>query len=161
MIISNTFKVIIVLLLVNTISIAQAQSQHAPQIFNAAIKEDLAAYKSLNLDDTHPNLLDPAIAKSDHQKVIASWTDLHKSIGEFLGQQNFSWDNEGKSVSIWQKIYFNPNGKVTHYFYHISNPEISAEKKKEFGKLVSDYVSGFGIAITRPEQFAQCGKTKY
>ncbi len=159
--IHKTFKAVVLLLLLNTLTSAQAQSQKAPQVFNAALKEDVVSYKRLNLDDTHPNLLDPSIAKEDHQKFIASWTDLHKSIGDYLEQENFSWGNESKSVSIWQKIYFNPNGKVTHYFYNINDPKISLEKKAEFGRLVSDYVSGFGLSITRPEQFAQCGKTRY
>lgn len=141
---------------------SQAQTdQHPVKVFNGSIEEDLTHYVQLNLDETHPNLLDPKVARDDHENVISSWSELHQNIGRYLEKNDFSWEVEDESITLFQKIYFNPKGEITYYFFNIQNPSISLEKKEEFGKLISDYIGENGIDYQRTEQFAQCGKTRY
>jgi len=130
-------------------------------VYNFSNKLELATYNKLNLDESHPNLLNPQISKTDHNAIIDSWTDLHQKIGSYLSQNDFSWEVEDSTISIVQKIYFKPNGAIKHYFFNVLNKSITEEKKVQFSNLIIEFAKRNQIAIKRDKPFAQCGKTKY
>ena len=130
-------------------------------IYNFDNKQELADYNELNLDENHPNLLNPQISKSDYNSVIKSWTDLHQKIGIYLSKNNFTWDVNDNTISIFQKIYFEPNGQIKHYFFNVLNQNITNEKKEQFASLISEFAKTHKIDFQLDNNFAQCGKTKY
>ena len=130
-------------------------------IFNFQDKEEFSVYTSLNLDESYPNLLDPQISKSDHNTVIESWSDLHQRIGTFLSDNEFTWGVEDKSISILQKIYFDPNGKIKYYFFRVFNENVTNEKQEQFANLIAEFAETNRIDFQTDTSFAQCGKTKY
>ncbi|MBO3099952.1 hypothetical protein [Gelidibacter pelagius] len=130
-------------------------------VFNFDNKQELAAYNKLNLDHTHPNLLNPKISTTDYEIVIKSWTDLHQRIGNHLSKNAFHWEVKDSSIVIVHKIYFKPNGNIESYFFNILNDDITKEKKEQFALLISDFAKHNRIEFKSEESFAQCGKTKY
>lgn len=137
------------------------ETNKAIKVFNFDDKEERSAYLSLNLDDSHPNLLNPQISKSELNAVVESWSDLHQQIGSFLSQNNFTWGVEDKSISILQKIYFQPNGEMKYYFFKVLTENVSEEKKAQFAELISEFARTHRIDYQLEQSFAQCGKTEY
>ncbi len=130
-------------------------------VFNFDNKQELAEYNRINLDDTHPNLLNPQISKSDYNVVMESWTDLHQRIGAYLSKNEFNWEVKDSSISIVQKIYFNPNGEIENYFFNVLNENVTKEKKEQFADLISTFAKDNRIDFKRDENYAQCGKINY
>ncbi len=137
------------------------KSQKRITIFNFDNKQDVALYKELQLDSTHPNLLNPQISKDDYLSVRASWAGLHQSIGTYLSEKDFSWEVEDSVITIVQKFYFHPDGGIKSYFFNIRNESVTSQKKKEFGDLITNFSKDHTIDLSRDHNFAQCGKTKY
>lgn len=137
------------------------QPQKKITIFNFDNKQDVASYKELQLDSTHPNLLNPQISKDDYMLVRESWAGLHQKIGAYLSEKDFSWEIEDSVITIVQKFYFYPNGEIKSYFFNIRNESVTAQKKKEFGDLIANFSEDHTIELSRNQDFAQCGKTKY
>lgn len=137
------------------------QSQKKVTIFNFDNKQDVASYKELQLDSTHPNLLNPQISKDDYLTVRESWAGLHQNIGSYLSKKDFSWDVEDSVITIVQKFYFYPDGGIKSYFFNIRNESVTTQKKKEFGDLIANFSKEHTIDLSRNHDFAQCGKTKY
>lgn len=130
-------------------------------VFNYDDSEQLAAYNKLNLDETHANLLNPQISKDDFSTVRTSWIDLHQKIGKHLSENNFHWGVKDSTITIVQKIYFNPKGDIENYFFNVLNDNVSKEKKEQFADLILTFAKNNQIGIKRDENFAQCGKTRY
>ena len=130
-------------------------------VFNFDNKEEFSEYMSLNLDESHPNLLNPEISKSDYKSVIESWTGLHQRIGAFLEENKFTWGVPDDAIRIVHKIYFGRNGRIENYFFRIANEEVSKEKKEEFANLIAAFARTHRMDLQMDHSFAQCGKTKY
>lgn len=141
--------------------ITQNKKNEKITVFNFDNKQQLAEYNKLNLDENHPNLLNPEISKSDLNKVIKSWTDLHQRIGKTMAEQGFKWDVEDSSITIVHKIYFNSNSEIESYFFNVLNDNVSNQKKEEFAELISNFAVNNKIEYKSEGKFAQCGKTKY
>ena len=156
------FLLITFVLALVTLNNSQAQTDktQAPRIFNSSDPTDLMEFTRLSLDTTHPDLLDPSVARDDQKNVVASWAQLHKSIGKYLDAHDFTWDIKSESVAIYQRIYFNGDGQITNYLFNIKEPEVTVEKKEEFGKLLASFAAEHKLAYARPTPFAQCGKTR-
>ncbi|MCG9970965.1 hypothetical protein [Christiangramia crocea] len=135
--------------------------ENTVSVYNIDNTKDRAEYARLDLDSTHPNLLNPQISQSDYNEVIKSWTDLHQRIGKYLADNEFKWEVEDSTITIVQKIYFKPDGEIKNYFFKIQNDEVTREKKEQFGSLLLSFARKNRISFQKEEQFAQCGKTRY
>ncbi len=131
------------------------------ETFDYENKEELNKYSELNLDATHPNLLNPKISEKDYDMVMKSWTDLHQNIGKYLDKNDFEWEIDEPEISVFHKFYFEPNGKIKSYFYRVWNKNVTSNKRKEYAKLISEFAKTHQIDFKKDHQFAQCGKTKY
>lgn len=165
---NNLVKILILLILViydckesKDIETEQVNNKRNVSVFNFENKDQLLEYNKLNLDDSHPNLLNPKISKSKYEAVMKSWTDLHQRIGKYLSNNGFAWDVEDNSVTIVQKIYFNSKGEINYYFFNILNEKVTQERKEQFSNLILNFSKENKIDFTTDRKFAQCGKTKY
>lgn len=140
---------------------AQQPSTTKVAVYNFDDKEALKQYESLQLDDSHPNLLDPRFSQESHQEVVENWTQLHRELAGFLAEKEFDWGTKEPDVSILHKIYFAPSGEITAYFFRVLNSDIPENKTAAFAALVSEFADTAAIALTRDSSFAQCGKTRY
>ena len=141
--------------------VADDQKPNTVSIYNYSNQEELDEYNQLNLDESHPNLLNPEISKSDYNAAVESWTELHQQIGSYLSKNSFSWGVDEKTISIVQKIYFEPNGQISRYFFRVLNQDVTKETKEQFARLISDFAKTHSIDFQLDHKFAQCGKTKY
>ncbi len=147
---------------INTESKSETTEEIAQvKVYDFNNKQELAEYEALNLDKSHPNLLNPQISKADYDTVIASWTNLHQEIGTYLSENDFSWEVEDSTISIVQKIYFKPNGHIKHYFFRVLNENVPGEKKERYADLIKEFAKTHRIDYQLDQSFAQCGKTKY
>lgn len=136
--------------------------QIAPaQVYNVDNTPELEEFRKLNMDESHPNLLDPRNSKEQHDTVISSWRGIHQQIGVFLADNNFDWGTEDSTVQIIHKIYFHPTGEIKTHVFKVMNPDISTQKQEEFGQLLSAFSEKHSIAFSQDKPFAQCGKTRY
>ncbi|TBW30050.1 hypothetical protein [Gramella sp. KN1008] len=131
------------------------------RVFDYEDRTEFSQYEQLNLDKDHPNLLNPEISKNEMDKVIASWTELHQNIGQYLQENDFEWQVEDSEIMIVHKFYFNPDGSIHSYFFKMLNEGISASQRKKYSELVTEFAKTQKIGLTKDFQFAQCGKTKY
>ena len=130
-------------------------------VFDFDNAKELSAYNQMNLDETHPNLLNPQISSSDYNTVMASWTDLHNRIGSFLSENQFEWGVQDSTITIVHKIYFKPDGKIENYFFNVLNKEVTNEKRERFSHLIAEFARNSSIDYQKNDPFAQCGKTRY
>ncbi|WP_224484728.1 hypothetical protein [Robertkochia aurantiaca] len=138
-----------------------SESVETVKVVNFDNKKELAAYTQMNLDSTHPNLLNPQISRSEYDTVVQSWKGLHHDLEQYLSQNDFNWGVKDSTITIVQKIYFNPEGKINTYFFRVINNEVTEEKKEELAHLIASFAQNHSIGIKREEPFAQCGKTRY
>lgn len=131
------------------------------QIFNLDKLGKVGLDKMYQLDETHPNMLEPRNSKDENDKVAVSWSTLHQNIGNFLAKNNFSWEVEDPSISIMQKIYFDPNGNFKQYFFKIKNPSVTEEKKDEFANLMVEFAKTNKVDYSMDKAIARCGPTRY
>lgn len=147
-------------LFVATTLLAQENTNEA-EIYYFSDTNALKKYESLNLDQSHANLLNQDVSKDEINSVIESWSDLHQRIGKYLNEEDFEWGAEGESISILQKIYFDKDGNITHYFFRVFNRDVTDVKKEKFADHLRAFAKSNSISIKRDQQFAQCGKTRY
>lgn len=140
--------------------LAQDTDRDPVQIFDFAIAEELQAYDNLKLDATHANLLDPSASEENINEVLASWSDFHQRIGQHLADNEFSWNIEADDIQVIHKVYFDPSGQVTNYFFRVISSQVSEETRNEYARLVAGFVTTERIDYTMSTQFAQCGKTR-
>ena len=164
----NALKsMLIILIIIGTYSCKEKNKTQSNEIekkakvFNFDNKTELSQFNKLNLDETHPNLLNPQISKTDYNSVVDSWKDLHQNIGKYLSDKKFTWNVKDSTITIIQKFYFNKDGKIENYFFRIKNKDVSKEKKEQFANLISDFTKSNKIGFIKDKSFAQCGKAKY
>ncbi|MDY2586817.1 hypothetical protein [Winogradskyella aquimaris] len=140
----------------------KTENTKEPIIINFDDKLAFTEFSQLNLDEKCVNLLDPRnTTENESKRVIESWSNFHKKIISFLKEEDFSWEVPDSTISIYNRIYFDKNGRVNYYVFNINNPSISELKKEEFKNTLSKFSKEVHIELRRDEEFAQCGKTKY
>jgi len=131
------------------------------RVFNFDNKIELSEFNKLKLNETHPNLLNPEISKSEYNTIAKSWIDLNQNIGKYLSNKKFTWGVKDSTITVIQKFYFNKDGEIKTYFFRLKNKNISKEKKEQFSNLITDFAKDNKINIKKDKSFAQCGKAKY
>jgi len=131
------------------------------QVYSYSNKQEFEAFKALQLDSTHANLLNPQVAKDAYQEVSKAWVKLHADIGNFLSEKEFNWNSSDSAIKVFHKIYFEGNGQIKHHFINVVTPSVSNAKVEEFSTLLRQFGANYQVAIKRTTPFAQCGKTKY
>ena len=118
--------------------------------------------QALDLDSTYLNLLDPRYSDaSEYEPIIKSWTDFHQKVSQFMEEESFKWEVTDSTISIVNRIYFDKNGNIEHYFFRVLTPSITTKKRAEFEKVLQKFSKNTKIDLSRESPFAQCGKTKY
>lgn len=136
-----------------------SQQKTEAVIFRFSDSEALRTYEGLQLDASHPNLMNPQISDTDYDTVIHEWTQLHQALGQQLASEDFNWGVTDSTVKIVHKIYFNPEGKITHYFFRVLHPTMADSTKVQLAKVIQAFANNYSIGINRNERFAQCGKS--
>lgn len=161
------YKISLLVLLVLLIGFTGAKKKESSSvesiisIYDFENKEELKKYSELNLDRTHPNLLNPKISEKDFEAVRESWTEFHQRIGNYLSEHDFKWEIDDPEIRILHKFYFDSNGGIKSYFFRVMNKNVKREKRLKYAELISEFAKTHKIDFKKEYQFAQCGKTKY
>lgn len=127
---------------------------------NEYSEKEKSVFLEMNLDENHPNLLDPNINVETFKEVTNSWKKLHSDLYQFLKKNNFDWDSNSKNIKVFNKIYFTSEGKIKVYAFRILS-DISKEKTIEYEALIKEFTKNIKINIKRDFNFAQCGKASF
>tara|TARA_R110001606_G_C14950722_1_gene600510 strand:- start:44 stop:547 length:504 start_codon:yes stop_codon:yes gene_type:complete len=127
---------------------------------NEYSEKEKSVFLEMNLDENHPNLLDPNINVETFEEVSNSWKKLHSDLYQFLKKNNFDWDSNSKNIKVFNKIYFTSEGKIKVYAFRILS-DISKEKNIEYEALIKEFTKSIRINIERDFNFAQCGKASF
>jgi hypothetical protein len=94
----------------------------------------------------------------EQQSLQKAYIQFMQGLGTYLKAHNFKWD---KQVRCFNRIYFTKNGKVDYFLYNFKPGDITAEKEKEFARLLDGFIQDHQFALTANEPFAQCSPIKY
>ncbi|PZR22775.1 MAG: hypothetical protein DI539_04590 [Flavobacterium psychrophilum] len=94
--------------------------------------------------------------KEDIDRHTNAYRGYLKGLGEFLNQNGFKWEETTKGFN---RIYIQPDGTIDYFLYSFKN--LSADKEKEFGRLLNLYIKDHKFGNPAPEKFAQCSPVTY
>lgn len=114
---------------------------------------------SLYKSAVHSNV-DLAVFKSSDEQleVQKSYTALIRDLAVFLKTNDFVWE---KPTRCFNRIYFNPEGRIDYFLFNFAAGQITPEKEKEFGRLLNLFVVDYEFSLKANENFAQCSPIRY
>lgn len=149
------------LFLIGVLLLASCGKKEA-KVVNIQNVAAFTAFKKLNLDETHRNLLNSKHTTPEtYKEVLASWKSFHQQIGKLMETHDFSWGSSDETIALVNKVYFEKNGKVKYYAFRVLNKTVTQEKKEVFQNLIAANIEQLTIPLQRTTVFAQCGKIKY
>jgi len=152
----------ILILIFIPIIISCQQKQKDPFVVHVKDKKAYAEIKKKNLDSIYTALLDPDNTRdTEYEQVITAWSTFHKKLSSYIKEADFKWEVPDSVITIYNKIYFDKDGKVEYYLFKIGNPSISEKKRIEFNALLQKFSKEVSMDIKRSQGYAQCGHTKY
>jgi hypothetical protein len=118
--------------------------QHLDSLYKSAVHSntDLAVFKS----------------SEEQAELQKSYITLIKDLATFLKSKDFKWE---KPTRCFNRIYFNPAGKIDYFLYNFSKDQIAPEKEKEFERLLNLFAKDYKFSLKANENFAQCSPIKY
>ncbi|NMH29610.1 hypothetical protein [Flavobacterium silvaticum] len=93
--------------------------------------------------------------EEEQQKLTKAYTDFLQQIGAFLSSHQFHWDTQ---VRGFNRIYIKPDGSVDYFIYRLPD-DLPVQKKLEFEKLLSQFLTDHKFPVSSPVPFAQCSST--
>jgi hypothetical protein len=143
------------------VNFACSQRLSPPIVYNFDNQSEFTEYSARDMDKTHPNLMNPEIAKDEFAIVREHWIQLHQTLGQYLEDSNFKWNTKEEDINIVHKIYFYKNGKIKAHFFNILNVEVENETKEHFAQSLEKFAQDYTFDLRRKSSYAQCGKTRY
>lgn len=131
------------------------------RVFHTGDSVLLKQFESLDLDNTYPNLLENNSDTVNTEEVFNSWMKLHQAMGTQLDNNGFNWYSRDSIIQILHKVYFEPDGHISHYFFNIINSEVPDSVVTAFAVQVDTFARRARIELDFSGKFAQCGKTSY
>lgn len=90
--------------------------------------------------------------KGRDDELRKAWIKLFQDISAFLWKNDFKWDSPTQCFNVF---YFDKEGTVDYYFYHIKD----FDKTDEFEKLMNDFIKDYKFPLTAEMKFKQCGSS--
>ncbi|MBB2147929.1 hypothetical protein [Pedobacter gandavensis] len=94
----------------------------------------------------------------EQAELQKSYSALIQDLGVFLKANDFNWE---KPTRCFNRIYFNPGGKIDYFLFNFPKDMIAAEKEKEFQRLLNVFIKDYKFPMKAKENFAQCSPVKY
>ena len=94
----------------------------------------------------------------EQKNLMVAYRKFMQELGTFLKVHSFSWEKETR---CFNRIYFSSEGKVDYFLYNFPSGQLTAEKEKEFKRLLNLFVQQHRFTLSADEGFAQCSPIKY
>ena len=117
---------------------------HLDSVYKSAVHSDttLAVFKT----------------PEEQENLQKAYVHFIKELATFLNENNFKWGNQTR---CFNRIYFNSDGTVDHFLYNFQKDALTAQKEKEFDRLLNIFIRDHKFPLTANEKFAQCSPIKY
>lgn len=104
-----------------------------------------------------------AVFKTDSelQAMQQSYIKLLQDLGDFLSENDFHWK---EPTRCFNRIYFDSDGTIDYFLFNfLGKPEDipSAERQKEFERLLNTFIEDYQFPLSAEKKFAQCSPTTY
>lgn len=97
--------------------------------------------------------------EEDVQNLINQWYSYLQKMGDFLAKSGCKFNER-----VFLRVYFDEKGKVDYVFYNPQSKESQlADKKtkKEFEKILKDFVKTNSLDVKAKYKFKQCGTANF
>ena len=84
-----------------------------------------------------------------------------KMIGDFANYLQKKESFKKKSISFWNRVYFQPNGTIDYYFYHFKAGALTIEEEALFKKSLNEFIKTYKFPMTAKVPFAQCSPVSF
>lgn len=99
-----------------------------------------------------------AVFKTNPDEYYQTWVKFNQQLGKFLSANNFYWEETTKGFN---RIYFNKNGGIDYWLFHINEGQISKEVEEQFEMLLNKFAAEHKFPLSADVGFAQCGGAQY
>ena len=114
------------------------------------------------LDSLYTNAMDDGTGNfvfDNGDTVSAAMTKMFADISAFMRRKE---DMRKIEVQIFQRVYFNKDGKVDYYIYKIRNADqLSEEECQKIDDLLNEFIKDYQFSLSADKGFVQCGTAKY
>ena len=113
------------------------------------------------LDNVYPDAMGndrgtPVFESSE--EVSKAWQKMLQDISSFLRKKE---EMRQININIFQRVYFNKDGKVDYYLYKIINlAELTEEQVQQVADLLNEFVKDYQFSLSADKGFVQCGRAK-
>ena len=95
----------------------------------------------------------------DSDEVSKAWYQLIQDISSFLLKRE---EMRQVNIKIFQRVYFNKDGKVDYYLYKITNlEELTNEQVQQIADLLNEFVKDYQFSLSADKDFVQCGRADF
>lgn len=99
-----------------------------------------------------------AVFKNNREEYIAAYQKMLQDLGNFLKENDFLWEQATKGFN---RVYFDKTGKIDYFLYSFRPDQLTPEKEKRFGELLSKFILDYRFPLTADLNFAQCSPVTY
>jgi hypothetical protein len=114
------------------------------------------------LDSIYTNALDDGTGIyvfENEDEIMKAWTEMLQDISSFLRKKE---EMRKIDIHVFQRVYFNKDGKIDYYLYKIRNSEqISEEQILQINEFLNDFVENYQFSLSADRNFVQCGMAKF
>ena len=95
----------------------------------------------------------------NEEEVMEAWYKMFEDISIFLWKTEEMKEVE---IRIFQRVYFNKDGKIDYYLYKIQNHnEITEEQALQVANSLNEFVKEYQFSFSAIKDFVQCGVAKF
>ena len=89
------------------------------------------------------------------EEVAAAWTKMLTDISSFLFKNA---EIKNIEVKLFQRVYFNKEGKIDYYLYNIRNKDdVTEEQLQQITDVLNEFVKDYQFSLSADRDFVQCG----
>lgn len=154
---------------INLLIIISLASQSFGQCLALTFQE--AEYQGISiqhLDSTYKSAVHSdtslAVFKTKQEEVMLQQAYIHflQDLGKFLSANDFKWD---KTTRCFNRVYFDIDGRIDYFLFNFlgktAEEKPSAEKQREFQRLMNLFMKDYKFALSAKVKFAQCSPVTY
>ena len=115
-----------------------------------------------SLDSIYPNAMDDGTGNyvfENSEDVSKAWEKMIIDVSSYLTKKKEMRDSN-IDINIFQRVYFNKDGKIDYYLYTIRNLNELTENEEQvqlFIDLLNEFVRDFQFSLSADKGFSQCG----
>ena|SRR5581483_9378025 len=87
-------------------------------------------------------------------EFMVGYKDFLQKLSGYLYKHDFKCGTAG--MGYFNRIYFEPNGKIDYYLYKFMPGTIDSVREQKFKSLANEFIKEYQFPLTANKKFAQC-----